>query len=84
MVLMIVFVALCRWLFRSALHYDEDRVAEVMALSEREAIRDKSLLVGSLVVLGSVLVGFGLHSVLHIEPSVVALLGAGLLVLISR
>ena len=32
----------------------------------------------------SILAGFLLHSVLHFDPSVVALLGAGLLVLISR
>jgi anion transporter len=83
-VLLVVFVVLCRWLFRDAFHYDEKRVAEVMALSEREAIRDHGLLVRSLIVLALVLAGFVLHSTLHVEPSVVALLGAGLLVLISR
>ncbi|GGU17062.1 SLC13 family permease [Lentzea flava] len=83
-VLMVVFVVVCRWLFRDAFHYDEDRVAEVMALSEREAIRDKRLLWQSLLVLALVLLGFVLHSALHLEPSVVALLGAGLLVLISK
>jgi Na+/H+ antiporter NhaD/arsenite permease-like protein len=83
-VMMAVFVALCRWLFRAAFRYDEKRVAEVMALSEREAIRSKTLLVRSLVVLALVLTGFVLHSALHVEPSVVALLGAGLLVLISK
>nr|BFE51601.1 hypothetical protein GCM10017745_50280 [Saccharothrix mutabilis subsp. capreolus] len=76
-VLMVVFVVVCRWLFRDAFHYDEKRVAEVMALSEREAIRNRTLLVQSLVVLALVLVGFTLHSALHVEPSVVALLGAG-------
>ncbi|WP_158850234.1 ArsB/NhaD family transporter [Saccharothrix deserti] len=83
-VLMIVFVVVCRWLFRDAFHYDEKRVAEVMALSEREAIKNRTLLVQSLIVLALVLVGFTLHSVLHVEPSVVALLGAGLLVLVSK
>ena len=83
-VLMVVFVVVCRWLFRDAFHYDENRVAEVMALSEREAIRDKKLLWQSMIVLALVLVGFVLHSALHVEPSVVALLGAGLLVLISK
>ncbi|NUT48128.1 MAG: ArsB/NhaD family transporter [Saccharothrix sp.] len=83
-VMMVVFVVLCRWLFRDAFRYDEKRVAEVMALSEREAIRNRTLLVQSLVVLALVLVGFTLHSALHVEPSVVALLGAGLLVLISK
>ncbi len=33
---------------------------------------------------GSVFAAFIGHSVLHIEPSVVALLGAGILILISR
>ncbi|MEU4746188.1 ArsB/NhaD family transporter, partial [Actinosynnema sp. NPDC023658] len=83
-VLMVVFVVVCRWLFRDAFRYDEQRVAEVMALSERDAIRNRTLLVQSLVVLALVLAGFTLHSLLHVEPSVVALLGAGLLVLISE
>ncbi|NUT50480.1 MAG: ArsB/NhaD family transporter [Saccharothrix sp.] len=83
-VLMVAFVVVCRWLFRDAFHYDPDRVAEVLALSEREAIRDRKLLWQSLVVLALVLAGFVLHAVLHLEPSVIALLGAGLLVLISK
>ncbi|MGI5502330.1 ArsB/NhaD family transporter [Lentzea sp. CA-135723] len=83
-VLMVVFVLVCRWLFRDAFRYDEDRVAEVMRLSEREAIRDRTLLWQSLAVLALVLAGFVLHTTLHLEPSVIALLGAGLLVLISK
>ncbi|MEV6236689.1 ArsB/NhaD family transporter [Lentzea sp. NPDC051838] len=83
-VLMVVFVAVCRWLFRDSFQYNEERVAEVMALEEREAIKDRTLLVQSLVVLALVLAGFVLHSALHVEPAVVALLGAGLLVLISK
>lgn len=35
-------------------------------------------------MLALVLVGFTLHSVLHVEPSVVALPGVGLLVLVSK
>ncbi len=83
LVLMVVLIALCRWLFRDAFRYHPELVAEVMALSEREAIRDRRLLTQSLAVLALVLAGFVLHPVLHYEPSVVALLGAGLLVLIS-
>jgi Na+/H+ antiporter NhaD/arsenite permease-like protein len=37
-----------------------------------------------LIVLSSVTVGFALHGVLHYEPSVVALLGAGVLLLVAR
>lgn len=83
-ILLVVFVAVCRWMFRDAFHADPDRVAEVMALSEREAIEDHRLLIQSLSVLVLVLAGFVLHTTVHLEPSVVALIGAGLLVLISR
>ena len=83
-VLMVVFIGLCRVLFRSAFHYDPDRVSALMALDEREVIRDRGLLVRSGVVLALVMVGFVAHSALHIEPSMVALLGAGALVGISK
>jgi Na+/H+ antiporter NhaD/arsenite permease-like protein len=83
-VMMVIYIGVCRWLFRDAFRMDADRVAEVMALSEREAIRNPTLLWQSLAVLAVVLAGFVLHAALHLEPSVVALLGAGLLVLISK
>lgn len=83
-IMVIAFIAMTRVMFRHAFTFHPERVAEVMALSEREALRNKKLLIQSLVVLFFVLVGFILHTTLHFEPSVVALLGAGLLVLISR
>jgi Na+/H+ antiporter NhaD/arsenite permease-like protein len=83
-VLMIVYVAMCRVVFRAAFRYDPDRVAEIMRLDEREAIADRRLLWQGLTVLGLVTVAFVLHPVLHYEPSVVALLGAGLLVAIAK
>lgn len=82
-VLMVVFCLLCRVLFRSAFVYDAERAESVMALNEREAIKDKRLLVLSLTVLAGVVAAFVLHPVLHYEPSVVALLGAGILVLVT-
>jgi Na+/H+ antiporter NhaD/arsenite permease-like protein len=83
-VLMLLFVAMSRWLFRTALIYRPDRVRELMRLDEREALTDRTLLVRSLLVLALVTVAFALHGVLHYEPSVVALLGAGLLLLLAR
>ncbi|MFH9090447.1 ArsB/NhaD family transporter [Streptomyces sp. NPDC017673] len=81
--LIVVLVALCRLLFRKSFIYDEARAEEVMALQEGEAIKDPRLLIQGLVVLALVVVGFVLHPVLHYEPSVVALLGAGLLIAVS-
>ena len=84
LVVLIVLVLLCRIMFRKAFRYDAKRVAQVMALRERDAIRDRRLVVSSLAVLAAVLVAFGLHTVLGLEPSVVALLGGLLLLALSR
>jgi Na+/H+ antiporter NhaD/arsenite permease-like protein len=81
--MLIAFVALSRFLFRKDFVANPDQVAQVMELDEREAIQDRSLLIRSLAVLALVLAGFTLHSVIGLEPSVVALLGAGLLILVS-
>ncbi len=82
-VLMVVFCLLCRWLFRHEFHYDAERAESVMRLNEREAITDPRLLVRSMLVLVVVVVAFVLHPVLHYEPSIVAMLGAGLLLLVT-
>jgi len=77
-------VILLPLLFRGSFRTDPDRVADIMGLDEREAIKDRRLLIICGAVLAAVFVGFIAHTALHIEPSVVALLGAGLLVVLSR
>lgn len=78
-----VFVLLLPRLFPGAFDVDPERVADVMALEEREAIRKPRLLIKCGVVLLGVLAGFVAHSALHMQPSIVALLGAGILIVIS-
>ena len=78
------FVLLSRWLFRDSFTYDPDRVEAIMRIDERRAIRDRALLIRSLAVLVLIIVGFVLGSTINVEPSLVALLGAGLLVVVSR
>ena len=72
---MVIYLGLCRWLFRDAFRGAPDRTEEIAGLNEREAIRDPRLLLVSLVVLGLVLVAFVLHTWLHLEPAVIALVG---------
>lgn len=81
---LMVFTLIIPRLFRGSFTVDAQRVADVMALNEREAIQDTNLLIKCGVVLAAVFTAFVAHPLLHIAPSVVALLGAGLLVLISR
>ncbi|MFB4318660.1 ArsB/NhaD family transporter [Actinomadura sp. 21ATH] len=80
----IAFVALTRVLFRKALRNESAHIDEVMALQERRAITDPALLARCLGVLALVVAGFALHSVLHVEPSIVALVGAGVMILVTR
>jgi Na+/H+ antiporter NhaD/arsenite permease-like protein len=79
--------ALCAMLpllFRGSFRVDPERAADVMGLDEREAIKDRRLLVICGLVLTAVFAGFIGHTVLHVEPSIVALLGAGVLLVLSR
>ncbi len=83
MVVLVVIIPLLVGLFRRELVNSKADRALVMKLDERSFIQDVGLLKKSLVVLFAVMVAFGLHSVISIEPAVVALFGAGILVGIS-
>jgi Na+/H+ antiporter NhaD/arsenite permease-like protein len=82
-VIFVLFVVFTRVLFRADLRGNDVHLAEVMALQERRAIKDTRLLIRALAVLALVIVGFGLHSVLHVAPSIVALVGAGVMLLVT-
>ena len=82
-VIFALFVVLTRVLFRADLRAHDVNLQQVMALQERRAIKDTRLLIRALVVLALVIVGFGLHSVLHVAPSIVALVGAGAMLLVT-
>ncbi len=83
-VLLAALVLLSWLMFRSTLRYDPERAARVMALNEKETISDRPLLAKSLTVIGLVLAGFLTTQLTGIAPSLVALLGAGLLVVLAR
>ena len=73
LVVVAVFIALLPWLFRGSFGVDSERVTDIMSLEEREAIRNPGLLIKCGVVLVLVFAAFLAHPVLHIEPSIVAL-----------
>ncbi|HEU4363010.1 MAG TPA: SLC13 family permease, partial [Mycobacterium sp.] len=78
-----IFCVLLPRLFPGSFAVDADRVADVMSLQQAEAIRNHRLLAKCGVVLALTFAGFIGHSALHLEPSVVALLGAGTLIVTS-
>ncbi|MFD5829240.1 SLC13 family permease [Lentzea sp. NPDC060358] len=83
-VVFVVFVLLTKVLFRKSFQYNAEHVEAVMSLQERRAITDPKMLRRCLVVFAFVVLGFGLHSVLHLDPAIVALVGAGVMMLVTR
>jgi Na+/H+ antiporter NhaD/arsenite permease-like protein len=83
-IVMLVCVAVSPLVFRGLHAVDAERVADVMSLDEGEAIRDRGLLIKSGAVLAVMLAGFIISPAIHIGPSLVALLGAGILILVSQ
>ncbi len=79
----VAFVVFTRVLFRADLRCDARHLENVLVLQERRAIDDTRLLVRALLVLALVIIGFCLHSVLHVAPSIVALIGAGTMLLVT-
>jgi Na+/H+ antiporter NhaD/arsenite permease-like protein len=84
LIVLAVIIPLLVLMFKKALVNSPEDRKSVMSLDAASYISDKGLLVKSLLVLTTVIIAFVLHSVLHLEPSIVAMMGAGLLVLISK
>lgn len=83
LVVLAVVIPLIIFLFRRELINTAADRASIMQLSAHSFLKDSVLLKKSVIVLALVMVAFILHSVVHIEPSVIALFGAGTLVAIS-
>ena len=84
LVVLAVIIPMLVLMFNKDLRNNAEDRKNVMTLDASSFIQDKALLIKSLVVLTLVIIAFVLHSVLHLEPSVIAMIGAGALVMISN
>ena len=85
LVVLVLIVLLPVWVFmfrNTLVNTQADRDA-IMNLDAQQYLTDRKLLRKSLLILTLVLIAFALHSVTHMEPAVIALFGAGVLVAIS-
>lgn len=83
-VILLITIAIMLFIYRKQLVADEEHVASILALNEKEFIKDWALLKRSLIVLGLTIVGFLLHQMLHLESATIALLAAAVLMLVTR
>ena len=82
-VILAVFVVIAGVLFRGELRVPSERQEAALAGTEALAIRDRPLLVKSLIVTGGTIVGFLFHATLGLEAATIALLGATVLMLVA-
>jgi Na+/H+ antiporter NhaD/arsenite permease-like protein len=69
--------------YKKDLVVSRDKQLKVLELDEKAFLTDRVLLIKSLSVLGTVILGFILHQALHFESATVAMAGAAVLLLIS-
>ena len=77
-------IAAFYFIYGKKLNATTEAMAKVMAMDEKSLIRDKKLLIKSIVMIVLIVAGFMLHSVLHMESSIVALSGAVIMMIIGR
>jgi Na+/H+ antiporter NhaD/arsenite permease-like protein len=82
-VVLAAYIISIKFIFGKRLAVREELKARVMAMHEKEAIKDPVLLKKSLIVLAITILGFVFHGMLHLQPATIALTGAGLLLLVS-
>ena len=83
-IILVVVLALLSLIFKKKLHASEEKMKEVANIDNSNTIKDKTLLIRSITVLGLVILGFVTHDITHIETCVAAMLGASFLLLFEK
>ena len=83
-VIMVVAIAIFYVMYGRNMGASAEQQASIMELHAHEAIKNKSLFNKSVVMIALVAVAFVCHSMVGVEPSVVALTAAAIMLLISR
>lgn len=83
-VVLLAMIICFKFLYGKKLIVDDEARNKILNLDEKKSIKDKSLMIKSVIVMLFILIGFALHSTLGIESCVVALSGAVVMLLIGK
>jgi len=83
-VIMAVFLTALWFIFGRTMTVAPHLREAVLALSSRESVPDEAFLRRCLILLAVINVGFCVHSLVHLEPATIALLGASLFMVIGH
>lgn len=84
LIILLAFIGMARFLFKKELTVRDQSSIDIAGLDTSALITDPVLLRKSLIITSAVILGFLLHSTLHLEPATIALTGATLLMLWSK
>ena len=82
LIVSVITFVMFRFLFRKELSKEPANINELMQMNEKDAITDLPTLKKGLAVLAGVVVLFFLHGALHLEASLIALIGAATILLL--
>ena len=77
-------IGVLMFIFKNELKTTKEKMQEVINIDNSKTIKDKGLLIRSLIVLGLVILGFVTHDITHIETCIVAMVGAATLLLFEK
>ncbi len=83
-IILFTVVTVLALIFKKSLKADEAKMNEISKIDNTHTITDKNLMIRSVTILLLVILGFILHDKLHIETSVVAMLGASILLIFEK
>ncbi|MEG1312251.1 MAG: ArsB/NhaD family transporter [Romboutsia sp.] len=83
-ILLIIMIFCFKFIFSNKLIVDESHKKDILNLDEKKSIKDKPLLIKSVIVMIFILLGFTLHSVINVDSSIVALTGATVMLFIGK
>ncbi|HIW48788.1 MAG TPA: ArsB/NhaD family transporter [Firmicutes bacterium] len=84
LIVLVIYCLLFSVMYRKELVVKEENMQKVMKLDENLAIKDKGLLIKSVVMIVLVVVAFIFHDQLGVESATVALTAAGIMLLIGH
>lgn len=84
LIVLAVTILAFKFIYGKHLKADPENMAKVMDMDENLLIKDRVLLTKSIVVILLVISGFMLHSIIHLESSIVALSGATAMMIIGK
>jgi Na+/H+ antiporter NhaD/arsenite permease-like protein len=83
-IILAVTILVFKFVYGRKMSASAEAMERVMHMNENALIKDHALLTKSIVLIVLIVAGFALHSILHLESSIIALSGAAIMMIIGK